>query len=115
MLVVIATGLAGVIPFLPGGVGAQQAMLVYALRKTASAASVIAFGVGLQVGVTLINLAVGMLALMITFRTLALRGAARRPARQPRSARSSASNARSSLIRPGDAERGCARRPRGRG
>jgi uncharacterized membrane protein YbhN (UPF0104 family) len=77
VLVVVATGLAGVIPFLPGGVGAQQAMLVYALRKTASAASVIAFGVGLQVGVTLINLTVGMLALVITFRTLALRGALR--------------------------------------
>lgn len=77
MLVVVVTGLAGVIPFLPGGVGAQQAMLVYVLRKTASAASVIAFGVGMQVGVTLIDLAVGMLALMITFRTLALRDALR--------------------------------------
>jgi uncharacterized membrane protein YbhN (UPF0104 family) len=77
MLVVVVTGLAGVIPFLPGGVGAQQAMLVYVLRKTASAASVVAFGVGMQVGVTLIDLAVGVLALMITFRTLALRDALR--------------------------------------
>lgn len=77
VLVVVVTGLAGVIPFLPGGVGAQQAMLVYALRKTASAASVISFGVGMQFGVTLIDLAVGMLALLITFRTLALRDALR--------------------------------------
>ncbi len=83
VLVVVVTGLAGVIPFLPGGVGAQQAMLVYVLRKTASAASVVTFGVGMQVGVTLIDLTVGMLALAISFRTLAVRDAlraARRPA-----------------------------------
>jgi uncharacterized membrane protein YbhN (UPF0104 family) len=83
VLVVVVTGLAGVIPFLPGGVGAQQAMLVYALRKTASAASVVTFGIGMQFGVTLIDLTVGMLALAISFRTLALRDAlraGRRPA-----------------------------------
>jgi uncharacterized membrane protein YbhN (UPF0104 family) len=83
VLVVVVTGLAGVIPFLPGGVGAQQAMLVYALRKTASAASVVTFGVGMQLGVTLIDLTVGVLALVISFRTLALRDAlraTRRPA-----------------------------------
>lgn len=73
VLVIVVTGLAGVIPFLPGGVGAQQAMMVFALRKTASAASVVTFGVGMQLGVTLLDLAVGMLALMIMFRTLALR------------------------------------------
>jgi uncharacterized membrane protein YbhN (UPF0104 family) len=77
VLVVVVTGLAGVIPFLPGGVGAQQAMMVYVLRKTASAASVVAFGVGMQVGVTLIDLTVGVLALLISFRTLALRDALR--------------------------------------
>jgi len=83
VLVVVVTGLAGVIPFLPGGVGAQQAMLVYALRKTASAASVVTFGVGMQLGVTLVDLSVGLIALLITFRTLALRDAlraSRRPA-----------------------------------
>ena len=84
VLVVVVTGLAGVIPFLPGGVGAQQAMLVYALRKTASAASVVAFGVGMQLGVTLVDLTVGVIALLITFRTLALRGALR-ASRHPRS------------------------------
>lgn len=77
VLVVVVTGLAGVIPFLPGGVGAQQAMLVYALHQTASAASVVAFGVGMQLGVTLVDLTVGVIALLITFRTLALRGALR--------------------------------------
>ncbi len=82
VLVVVVTGLAGVIPFLPGGVGAQQAMLVYALHQTASAASVIAFGVGMQLGVTLVDLTVGVIALLITFRTFALRNALRasRPA-----------------------------------
>jgi uncharacterized membrane protein YbhN (UPF0104 family) len=77
LLVVVVTGLAGVIPFLPGGVGAQQAMLVYALHRTAGAASVVAFGVGMQLGVTIVDLTVGVLALLITFRTLAFRGALR--------------------------------------
>jgi uncharacterized membrane protein YbhN (UPF0104 family) len=77
VLVVVVTGVAGVIPFLPGGVGAQQAMLVYVLRSTASAASVVSFGVGLQMGGTLIDLTAGTLALALTFRTFALRGALR--------------------------------------
>jgi uncharacterized membrane protein YbhN (UPF0104 family) len=77
LLVVVVTGLSGVIPFLPGGVGVQQAMLVYALRKTASAASVISFGIGMQVGVTLVDVGIGLLALLVTFRTLALRDAFR--------------------------------------
>jgi uncharacterized membrane protein YbhN (UPF0104 family) len=73
VLVVVVTGLAGVIPFLPGGVGVQQAMLVYTLRKTASAASVISYGVGMQLGVTFVDVAIGLLALLVTFRSLALR------------------------------------------
>jgi uncharacterized membrane protein YbhN (UPF0104 family) len=77
VLVVVVTGVAGVIPFLPGGVGAQQAMLVYVLRSTASAASVVSFGIGLQMGGTLIDLTAGTLALALTFRTFALRGALR--------------------------------------
>jgi uncharacterized membrane protein YbhN (UPF0104 family) len=76
-LVVVVTGLAGSIPFLPGGVGVQQAMLVYVLRGTASATTVVGYGLGLQVGTTLVNLAIGLLALSITFRTLALRQALR--------------------------------------
>jgi hypothetical protein len=57
-------------------------MLVYALRKTASTATVLSYGVGMQLGVTLVDLTVGVIALMITFRTLALRGVLRagRPA-----------------------------------
>lgn len=72
-LVVVVSGLAGSIPFLPGGVGVQQAMLVYVLRRTASATTVVSFGVGLQLGTTLVNVAIGLLALSLTFRTLALR------------------------------------------
>jgi uncharacterized membrane protein YbhN (UPF0104 family) len=76
-LVVVVTGLAGSIPFLPGGVGVQQAMMVYVLRRTASATTVVGFGLGLQLGTTLVNVVVGLIALTITFRTLALRQALR--------------------------------------
>ena len=106
VLVVVVTGLAGVIPFLPGGVGAQQAMLVYALRKTASAASVVTFGVGMQLGVTLVDLTVGVIALLITFRTLALRNALR-ASRRPRRSRSAQLGEQRQVVadQPADAER----------
>ena len=87
-------------------------MLVYALRKTASAASVIAFGVGLQVGVTLINLARRHAGAddHVPHARLARR-LARRPARQPppsRSCRSSAEQREVVADQAGDAERRCA-------
>ena len=113
VLVVVVTGLAGVIPFLPGGVGAQQAMLVYALRKTASAASVVTFGVGMQFGVTLIDLTVGMLALLS--RSVPSPCATRcAPPAVPRRRRSSASSGRLSLISP-VTPRSSRGRPRGGG
>lgn len=69
-LVVVAGGLSTVVPAGPGGAGAQQLLVVYALRSTVEAATAISFSVGMQVVVTATNALVGMVALMILFRTL---------------------------------------------
>ncbi len=81
-VVVLAGGLSTLVPT-PGGAGTQQVLLVYALRQTATAASALSFSVGMQFGITTVNTLVGLIALMILFRTLRPR-AALRAIRAPR-------------------------------
>jgi uncharacterized membrane protein YbhN (UPF0104 family) len=80
LLVVVAGGLSTLIPT-PGGAGTQQVLLVYALQQTATKAAALSFSVGMQVGITAVNSLIGLLALMLMFRTLrptaALRAARR--------------------------------------
>ena len=68
-LVVVAGGVSTAVPT-PGGVGTQQLLVVLALQEVASAASALSFSVGMQVGVTLTNTLLGLLALSLFFRTL---------------------------------------------
>lgn len=68
-LVVVAGGLSTAVPT-PGGVGTQQLLVVLALHHVATAASALSFSVGMQVGVTLTNTLLGLLALSLYFRTL---------------------------------------------
>jgi uncharacterized membrane protein YbhN (UPF0104 family) len=68
-LVVVAGGLSTAVPT-PGGVGTQQLLVVLALQQVATAASALSFSVGMQVGVTLTNTLLGLLALSLYFRTL---------------------------------------------
>lgn len=85
-LVVVAGGLSTVVPAGPGGAGAQQLLVVYALRSTVAAATAISFSVGMQVVVTATNALVGMVALMVLFRTfrpVAAVAAAARAGRMP--------------------------------
>ncbi len=69
-LVVVAGGLSTLVPATPGGAGTQQLLIVYALQKTASAASALSFSIGMQVGVTIVNTLVGIASLALVFRTL---------------------------------------------
>ena len=69
LLVVVAGGLSTLVPT-PGGAGTQQVLLVYALQQTASTAAALSFSVGMQVGVTTVNTAIGIMAMMLMFRTL---------------------------------------------
>jgi hypothetical protein len=53
---------ASLVPLLPGNAGAQQAALVVALAGYATAASVVALGVGMQAATSVVDLLLGALA-----------------------------------------------------
>lgn len=75
-LVVVLNGAATAVP-IPGGAGSQQVLATYALQGAVSTAGAISFSVGMQVGVTFVNTAVGLTAAMLLFRTLRPIAAAR--------------------------------------
>jgi uncharacterized membrane protein YbhN (UPF0104 family) len=68
--VLVIQSLSTLLPFTPGGVGTQQAVLVFALRGTSAASAVLAFSVGMQLVTVAINVAVGFAAIAIMLRTL---------------------------------------------
>jgi uncharacterized protein (TIRG00374 family) len=77
--VMILCGVSTLVPLTPGGAGTQQVILAYALSQTATAAAVVSFSVGMQVGITAVNALLGLAGAMLAFRTL-------RPAAAVRSA-----------------------------
>jgi uncharacterized membrane protein YbhN (UPF0104 family) len=68
-LVVVLTGVSTAVP-VPGGAGTQQVFATYALSGVASTAGALSFSIGMQVGVTVVNAAIGLVAAMLLFRTL---------------------------------------------
>ena len=62
LLVVAAQNLASLLPLAPGGAGTQQAAFAFALAGTASAATVVGFGVGMQLATALVDVALGIVA-----------------------------------------------------
>ena len=69
VLVVVLNGAATAVP-IPGGAGSQQVLATYALQGVVSAAAAVSFSLSMQVGVTVVNTAVGLAAVMLLFRTL---------------------------------------------
>jgi hypothetical protein len=69
VLVVVLNGMSTAVP-VPGGAGSQQVFAAYALQGAVSTAGAISFSLGMQVGITAINTAVGLAAVMLLFRTL---------------------------------------------
>lgn len=68
LLVVVLAGASAVVP-VPGGAGSQQALAVLALQGVASTATAMSFSVGMQLGVTAVNVLVGIAAAMLVLRT----------------------------------------------
>ncbi|MFN0155976.1 MAG: lysylphosphatidylglycerol synthase domain-containing protein [Gaiella sp.] len=68
-LLVVLGGVSAAVP-VPGGGGAQQVLATYALYGVVSAASALSFSIGLQVGITAVNTAVGLIGAMILVRTV---------------------------------------------
>ncbi len=72
-LVQVTQSLATLAPVTPGGVGTEQAFLVYVFRGAVSESRLLAFSVGMRVAITAVNVALGFLAIFLTLRTLRFR------------------------------------------
>ena len=70
LLVQAAESLATLVPVSPGGIGTQQALLVYTLRGSAPRSALLAFSVGMKLTLTFVNVIVGFAAILLTLRTL---------------------------------------------
>ena len=75
LLVQAAESLATLVPISPGGVGTQQALLVYTLRGSASRSALLAFSVGMKLTLSCVNVIVGFAAILLTLRTSRFRDA----------------------------------------
>jgi glycosyltransferase 2 family protein len=73
MLVMSVQAIANVVPFTPGGAGAQQALLVATLTGP-SRAAVLSFSVGTQIAMAAWSVVLGFLAILLVFRTTDWRG-----------------------------------------
>jgi len=73
LLVMSVQAIANVIPFTPGGAGAQQALLVATLHGP-SRTAVLSFSVGTQIAMAAWSVVLGFTALLLVFRTTDWRG-----------------------------------------
>jgi uncharacterized membrane protein YbhN (UPF0104 family) len=73
LLVQATQSLATLVPVSPGGVGTEQAFLVYTLRGQASRSALLAFSVGMKLTLTAVNVVIGFTAILLTLRTLRFR------------------------------------------
>jgi uncharacterized membrane protein YbhN (UPF0104 family) len=71
--VLVVQSLSTLLPFTPGGAGAQQAVLVFALAGTASATAILSFSVGMQLTTVAVNVVLGFGAIAVMLRTLSWR------------------------------------------
>jgi uncharacterized membrane protein YbhN (UPF0104 family) len=73
MLVMSVQAIANIVPFTPGGAGAQQALLVATLTGPTRAA-VLSFSVGTQIAMAAWSIVLGFAAILLVFRTTDWRG-----------------------------------------
>jgi uncharacterized membrane protein YbhN (UPF0104 family) len=73
LLVMSCQAIANVVPFTPGGAGAQQALLAATLNGP-SRTTVIAFSVGTQIAMAAWSVVLGFAAILLVFRTTDWRG-----------------------------------------
>jgi uncharacterized membrane protein YbhN (UPF0104 family) len=73
MLVMSVQAIANIVPFTPGGAGAQQALLVATLEGP-SRAAVLSFSVGTQIAMAAWSVILGFAAILLVFRTTDWRG-----------------------------------------
>ena len=67
VLVVVIDSVSTALPLTPGGVGAQQGLLVFALGGVATSGQVLAFSIGVQAVTVAFNIVVGLIAIFALF------------------------------------------------
>jgi len=73
LLVQVSQSLATILPVSPGGIGTEQAFLVYMFRNVASKSTALSFSVGMRVTLIAVNAIVGFSAILLMTGTLRIR------------------------------------------
>jgi len=73
LIVQIAQSLSTLLPIAPGGAGTEQGLLLYLLNGKASRSALLSFSVGMHIAVVVLNVLLGVFAVMLITRTLRLR------------------------------------------
>jgi uncharacterized membrane protein YbhN (UPF0104 family) len=76
LLVQVSQSLATILPISPGGIGTEQALLVYMFRQVTSKSTALSFSVGMRVTLIVVNALVGFGAILLMTGTLRVRQAA---------------------------------------
>jgi uncharacterized membrane protein YbhN (UPF0104 family) len=69
----VANGLSTILPISPGGIGTEQALIVYVLSGEAEPSALLSLSVGMRLTLTVINVALGFAALFFMLRTFRFR------------------------------------------
>jgi uncharacterized membrane protein YbhN (UPF0104 family) len=85
-LVQTTMSLATALPFTPGGVGTEQALLLYVFRGEAPSSDLLSFSIGVKIVLTVVNVVIGFLAIALMLRTFDWRGHVDRDAEARRQA-----------------------------
>jgi uncharacterized membrane protein YbhN (UPF0104 family) len=75
VVVMVVMSVGTLMPFTPGGLGTQQALIVVVLSGEASRSALLGFSVGMQAAMTATNVVVGFTALALMFGSLSFRQA----------------------------------------
>ena len=94
VLAVVIDSVSTALPVTPGGIGAQQGLLVFALAGVATSGQVLAYSIGAQAVIMAFNVLLGLIATFVLFGHLRM-GAVRREAHAWPGARTGSSSARS--------------------
>ena len=70
LLVQVSAGLASLLPISPGGIGTEQAFLIYLFSGQVSRSALLAFSVGMRLTLMAVNAALGFAAIFLTLKTV---------------------------------------------
>jgi uncharacterized membrane protein YbhN (UPF0104 family) len=69
----VANSLSTILPISPGGIGTEQALIVYVLSGEAASSALLSLSVGMRLTLTAVNVALGFAALFLMLRTFRFR------------------------------------------